>query len=59
MAVVSCTLAFCLDVACPGSQSSSAGKVSACQGCPNQKICASGKPSAPDPGLDFCMQTSA
>ena len=36
--------------ACPGTQSTTAGKTSACQGCPNQKICASGKPSEPDPG---------
>jgi len=36
--------------ACPGTQSKAAGKVSACQGCPNQKLCASGAPSAPNPG---------
>jgi len=36
--------------ACPGTQSKTAGKVSACQGCPNQKICASGAPAAPNPG---------
>ena len=35
---------------CPGTQSEDAGKVSACQGCPNQGICASGLPRAPDPG---------
>lgn len=35
---------------CPGTQSESAGKVSACQGCPNQSICASGAARGPDPG---------
>ncbi|XP_050543303.1 cytosolic Fe-S cluster assembly factor NUBP1 homolog isoform X2 [Daktulosphaira vitifoliae] len=37
---------------CPGTNSSSAGQVSACQGCPNQKICASGLTQAPDPALE-------
>lgn len=37
--------------ACPGTQSKAAGKVSACQGCPNQKLCASGAPSAPNPAI--------
>lgn len=27
---------------CPGTQSEEAGKVSACAGCPNQSLCASG-----------------
>lgn len=27
---------------CPGTQSEDAGKASACAGCPNQNICASG-----------------
>lgn len=35
---------------CPGTESESAGKVSACAGCPNQKICASGDTRAIDPG---------
>lgn len=35
---------------CPGTQSETAGKVSACAGCPNQSICASGAARAPDPG---------
>lgn len=35
---------------CPGTNSESAGQVSACQGCPNQKICASGEAQLPDPG---------
>ena len=34
---------------CPGTASDTAGKASACQGCPNQKICASA-PKGPDPG---------
>lgn len=28
---------------CPGTESDQAGKSSACAGCPNQTICASGK----------------
>lgn len=35
---------------CPGTQSEQAGKTSSCQGCPNQKMCASGATKAPDPG---------
>ncbi|XP_058464752.1 cytosolic Fe-S cluster assembly factor NUBP1 homolog [Malaya genurostris] len=35
---------------CPGTQSDNAGKASACAGCPNQQICASG-PKGPDPSL--------
>lgn len=38
----------CLD--CPGTQSESAGKVSACHGCPNQSVCASGVTKGPDLG---------
>ncbi|ROL27984.1 Cytosolic Fe-S cluster assembly factor nubp1 [Anabarilius grahami] len=34
---------------CPGTSSEQAGKSSACQGCPNQNICASGATKAPDP----------
>lgn len=41
-------LSFYLD--CPGTSSEQAGKSSACQGCPNQNICASGAAKAPDPG---------
>jgi len=36
---------------CPGTESEDAGKSSACEGCPNQKICASAQPKAPDPGI--------
>ena len=35
---------------CPGTNSTEAGKKSACAGCPNQKICASGEPQPIDPG---------
>jgi hypothetical protein len=35
---------------CPGTQSETAGKADACAGCPNQSICASGKPKEVDPG---------
>lgn len=38
---------------CPGTQSESAGKVSACQGCPNQLICSSGAARGPDPGCYY------
>jgi len=34
---------------CPGPQSDSAGKSDACEGCPNQQICATA-PKGPDPG---------
>jgi hypothetical protein len=34
---------------CVGPQSDSAGKASACAGCPNQAACASGTAKAPDP----------
>jgi hypothetical protein len=34
---------------CPGTQSDSAGKASACEGCPNQSHCATA-PKGPDPG---------
>ena len=35
---------------CPGTESEDAGKADACQGCPNQTICASAQPQPPDPG---------
>uniref|UniRef100_A0A8B9R5H9 NUBP iron-sulfur cluster assembly factor 1, cytosolic n=1 Tax=Astyanax mexicanus TaxID=7994 RepID=A0A8B9R5H9_ASTMX len=37
---------------CPGTTSEQAGKSSACQGCPNQTICASGAAKAPDPAIE-------
>ncbi|XP_064600407.1 cytosolic Fe-S cluster assembly factor nubp1-B-like [Liolophura sinensis] len=36
---------------CPGKESENAGKGDACQGCPNQSICASSAPKAPDPAI--------
>lgn len=36
---------------CPGTQSNDAGKSSACEGCPNQKVCAAGIPKQADPGV--------
>ncbi|EGD74114.1 cytosolic Fe-S cluster assembly factor NBP35 [Salpingoeca rosetta] len=36
---------------CPGTESENAGKASACEGCPNQRICASSQPKGPDPDL--------
>ncbi|XP_038703758.1 cytosolic Fe-S cluster assembly factor NBP35-like [Tripterygium wilfordii] len=35
---------------CPGPQSESAGKSDACEGCPNQEVCATA-PKGPDPDL--------
>lgn len=35
---------------CPGTESTLAGKSSACEGCPNQTVCAEG-PKGPDPDL--------
>ncbi|KAF6776688.1 hypothetical protein AHF37_03654 [Paragonimus kellicotti] len=32
---------------CPGTQSDSAGKTSACEGCPNQTVCSSGQAKLP------------
>lgn len=37
---------------CPGTQSEQAGKGEACDGCPNQSICASGKAKEEDPAID-------
>jgi len=37
--------------ACPGVASTKAGKESACAGCPNQGVCASGKSAGPDPDI--------
>lgn len=37
---------------CPGTQSETAGKSSACAGCPNQNICASGALKGKDPAID-------
>lgn len=37
---------------CPGTQSEQAGKMEACDGCPNQSVCASGKAKEEDPAID-------
>jgi Mrp family chromosome partitioning ATPase len=42
--------------ACPGTQSEDAGKAAPCEGCPNQKICASGMPRAPDPDVEIIKE---
>ena len=36
---------------CVGPKSDSAGKASACEGCPNQKVCSSGVLKQADPGI--------
>ncbi|XP_023813456.1 cytosolic Fe-S cluster assembly factor NUBP1 isoform X2 [Oryzias latipes] len=36
---------------CPGTASEQAGKAASCQGCPNQKLCASGAGKKPDPAI--------
>ncbi|XP_022901467.1 cytosolic Fe-S cluster assembly factor Nubp1 homolog [Onthophagus taurus] len=41
---------------CPGTQSEDAGKASACAGCPNQKICASGDTKVVDPGIELVKE---
>ncbi|XP_072947852.1 cytosolic Fe-S cluster assembly factor Nubp1 homolog [Epargyreus clarus] len=38
---------------CPGTQSEDAGKASACAGCPNQNICATGAAAGPDPAIEI------
>ena len=37
---------------CPGTASADAGKASACEGCPNQKICSTA-PKGPDPDIEL------
>jgi len=41
---------------CPGTQSDDAGKASACAGCPNQQVCASGETKGPDPGIQLVKE---
>ncbi|EFX70261.1 hypothetical protein DAPPUDRAFT_328248 [Daphnia pulex] len=41
---------------CPGVQSEAAGKASTCDGCPNQKICASGEIIVEDPKIMVGIQ---
>ena len=38
--------------ACPGTQSSEAGKSGPCEGCPNQTLCSSGQAKELDPAVD-------
>jgi len=40
-----------IPAACPGTQSETAGKSSACEGCPNQQVCSSGALKGPDPDI--------
>ncbi|WVO23081.1 cytosolic Fe-S cluster assembly factor NBP35 [Cryptococcus decagattii] len=40
---------------CPGVESSLAGKADACEGCPNQSVCAEG-PKGPDPDLPLIRE---
>uniref|UniRef100_A0A673V7T8 Cytosolic Fe-S cluster assembly factor NUBP1 n=1 Tax=Suricata suricatta TaxID=37032 RepID=A0A673V7T8_SURSU len=37
---------------CPGTGSAQAGQGASCQGCPNQRLCASGAGAAPDPAIE-------
>ncbi|KAI0292280.1 cytosolic Fe-S cluster assembling factor nbp35 [Russula brevipes] len=41
---------------CPGTESELAGKSAACDGCPNQSVCASGAVKGPDPALPFVRE---
>ncbi|XP_024089673.2 cytosolic Fe-S cluster assembly factor NUBP1 isoform X5 [Pongo abelii] len=37
---------------CPGADSPQAGRGASCQGCPNQRLCASGAGATPDPAIE-------
>ncbi|KAK2495355.1 hypothetical protein MC885_006061 [Smutsia gigantea] len=37
---------------CPGTGSAQAGRGASCQGCPNQRLCASGAGATPDPAIE-------
>ncbi|KAI0272580.1 P-loop containing nucleoside triphosphate hydrolase protein [Gloeopeniophorella convolvens] len=41
---------------CPGTESELAGKTAACEGCPNQDVCASGVTKGPDPALPLVRE---
>jgi len=41
---------------CVGPASEQAGKVSSCDGCPNQKACSSGEARQPDPAVELVKQ---
>jgi Mrp family chromosome partitioning ATPase len=43
---------------CPGPESTQAGKADACEGCPNQQICASA-PKGPDPDIPLITERLA
>jgi hypothetical protein len=44
---------------CPGTSSGEAGKAAACEGCPNQAVCATA-PKGPDPGKSVaCVKSLA
>jgi len=43
---------------CPGTESDQAGKTSACNGCPNQNVCAS-TPKGPDPDIAEIVERMA
>ncbi len=45
--------------ACPGTSSEMAGRASACAGCPNQRLCASGAANAPDPAIPAIQERLA
>lgn len=49
-------LVYVIFTDCPGTQSEDAGKASACAGCPNQKLCASGEVKGPDPGIQYVKE---
>lgn len=44
---------------CPGTQSDNAGKSSACAGCPNQNLCASGETKGVDPAIALVKERLA
>lgn len=41
---------------CPGTASNLAGKAASCEGCPNQRLCASGATKGPDPDVAVIAQ---
>lgn len=41
---------------CPGTESNDAGKASACAGCPNQNVCATGANKGPDPSIELVKE---
>ena len=43
------------NVGCPGTDDDQAGKADACNGCPNQEVCATA-PKGPDPDVEYIRQ---